>query len=131
MSQPSPAGDTPISFKANAFQGRGQAVEEVGKVPDLGTNVMTETTSLPKILPDWGWGGAGRLGLGRFSCWGFKMWNQELLLRWSGEGEEAQAPEVPGEACGMSILLIAPTKAPAARARAQTPTPRSIIAHPS
>lgn len=59
MSQPSPAGDTPVSFKANAFQGRGQAVEEVGKVPDLGTNVMTETTSLPKILPDWGGGEVG------------------------------------------------------------------------
>ena len=31
------------------------------------------------------------------------MYNQELLLRWSGEGEEAQEPEVPGAACGKSV----------------------------
>ena len=29
-------------------------MEEVGKVPDLGTKVMTETTSWPEILPDLG-----------------------------------------------------------------------------
>lgn len=50
----SPVRDTPICFKANALKGRGQAVEEVGKVPDLGTKMMTETTSWPAILPDLG-----------------------------------------------------------------------------
>lgn len=85
MSQPSPAGDTPISFKANAFKGRGQTIEQVGRVPNLGTKVTTETTSLSEIRSDVPAGGTVG-NEGDFHAGASECGSQKLLLRWSDEG---------------------------------------------